>query len=601
MKILDIITPHETLDENAFTDMMARGGKKIRDIANDVGEKADVSWLRTRESNKIADYVDDALTSAGKDLNRSEGLAAAERSLLDIEKNISLQSGSKKNFDTMAEYLANRKIAEEGNNVRLLGDLDVPTLYIRNDAKAGKDITPENAWMKNLATSKDYDDDFNNWLRQSVNARIKIKQEIKDAKPAPPTPKTKEEKAKEKLEKDKLANDQLEQDTRTKELNKKEKEIKNPYPKGILRKTLRFANDVGGSLTRWDALFASAEFSRLVVQYWAQHNAIKEWAESQSNMPGDLAKLFPPVVGGKPQEGGEAGGKQYTYSTEEDRYGLAASYAYDKIWARLILQIKALGVSLFASQGLLYVGGGTAGKASTIRRILNIVTIYKTRLHLGDILAPILRGSSKLGQMMFVDYFISVTNPNTQQENSYTAGIINKLNKIPEYLNSSARIPPVPNFGYDPNIYNAWTSFSILDIWYSDKKIIDSGMYIHTSVALARGVMPINAIADTIGAGFKEVLDWIIAVVPYLKDAVGTDDLDVPTGNPRQSTSADEPPASPASAPANTPAAVQDQGDLSGDTSTKVKPNAPPIGKVDPSIFDVKESLKRRVEKLMRS
>ena len=622
MKILDIITPHETLTEaNPVTDWMARSGKKIRDIANDVGEKADVPWLRTLGSNKIDNYVEKLLKDAGKDLKRSKGLAAAEKELLDIEKNISLLSGSKKNFDDMAEYLADKLIKEQGQVAHLPDSIpiangspslipNVPTYKVRELAKADKNIDPKLKWIKNLEQKKDFDAEFNEWLRKSVNARIKIKQEIDNAPLAPTPPKTKEEKAREKLANDKLANDQLEQDTRKTELTKKDKEIKNPYPKGLLRKTMRFANDVGMSLTRWDALFASAEFSRLVVQYWAQHKAIEVWANAQSDMPGDLAKLFPPVINGKPQVGGEAGGESYTYSTEEDRYGLAAAYAYDKIWARLILQIKALGVSLFLSQGLLYVGGGTAGKASTIRRILNIVTIFKIRLHLGDILAPILRGSSKLGQMMFVDYFISVTNPNTNQENSYTAGIISALNKVPEYVNSSSRIPPVPNFGYDPNIYNAWKDFSILDILYSDKPIkefIDSGLFQHTSSALGRGVIPIDKIADVIAAGAKEVLNWIIAVIPYLNDAVPADDLDIPVGNPKPIT---EPKV--VAEPGGSKA-VQDQGDLANvptagaPASAPVQSNQAPVGVRTPTTnpeldpFIIRESLKRRVERLMRS
>jgi hypothetical protein len=619
MKILDIITPHETLDENAFTDMMARGGKKIRDIANDVGEKADVSWLRTRKSNEIADYVEDSLKRANKDLTPSKALKAAEKELLDLDKTISLEGLTKKRFDDFAEYLATKCKEED----RLLSSQESPILTLQGFIK--NEPNPQ-SWMNSKQLNINlFNNEYQTWLTQSTNARVKIKQEVELAPTAPTTttPKTKEEKAREKLEQDKLANDQLEQDTRKTELTKKDKEIKNPYPKGLLRKTIRFANDVGMSLNRWDALFASAEFSRLVAQYWAQKAAVEEWAGSQSNMPDDLAKLFPPVVGGKSQEGGEAGGKKYTYSTEEDRYALAASYAVDKLWARCILQMKALGVSLFLSQGLLYAGGGTAGKASTIRRILNIVTIYKTRLRLGDILAPILRGSSKLGQMMFVDYFISVTNPNTNAENTYTAGIINALNKVPEYVNSSARIPPVPNFGYDPNIYNAWTSFSILDIWYSDQPIrefIDSGMFTHTSAGLARGVMPIDAIADTIVAGFKIIIDFIIAVIPFLKYLAGKDPLDIPVGKPK-------PAPQPAVAVEPSPNAAADQSSMAGDTSqggttsqdndntsqSNNNNNVPPAKQNKNSSLiltpsdsgyvreSINESLKRRVAQLMKS
>ena len=616
MKILDIITPHETLTEDILTRWFSRA----------LGRSAG-----TTAEQKVSSWVDSAIReleaqAPGHEIKRSRELKRAESALISVmEKNPYPQQEAK--IDSIAQALADYLVEDAG---RAIGDNAIGTLVnlvrlksIKYPSAYGSEaeflsdpfIVTE---LQGLATAAGTRIEMagSKYIRKLAEAKTQVYNEIKNIQPVK-TKKTKEEQAREKLEKDKLANDQKEQDNRSKELNKQEKEIKNPYPKGLIRKTIRFGNDVAKSLTRWDALFASAEFSRLVVQYWAQHKAIEIWANAQSGMPDDLAKLFPPVIDGKPQVGGEAGGKSYTYSTEEDRYGLAAAYAYDKIWARLILQIQALGVSLFLSQGLLYVGGGTAGKASTIRRILNIVSIYKTKLGVGDVLAPILRGSSKLGQMLFVDYFISVTNPNTNRENSYTAGIINALNKVPEYVNSSSRIPPVPNFGYDPNIYNAWKDFSILDIWYSDKPIkefIDSGLFQHTSSALARGVIPIDAIVDVIAAGFNGVVNWILAVIPYLKDAVPADDLDIPVGTPKPITGQRRPQANVAS----DSQAGKEQGELANVPPPDAPASAPVQDRQAPAVVQkpttnpeldpftlkrepVRESLKRRVEKLMRS
>jgi hypothetical protein len=145
---------------------------------------------------------------------------------------------------------------------------------------------------------------------------------------------------------------------------------------------------------------------------------------------------------------------------------------------------------------------------------------------------------------------------------------------------------------------------------YSDKPIkefIDSGLFQHTSSALGRGVIPIDKIADVIAAGAKEVLNWIIAVIPYLNDAVPADDLDIPVGNPKPIT---EPKV--VAEPGGSKA-VQDQGDLANvptpgaPASAPVQSNQAPVGVRTPTTnpeldpFIIRESLKRRVERLMRS
>jgi hypothetical protein len=601
MKILEIIIPHETLDENTIKDLVAKGRR----------------LLKGKNAAEISDDITDLLKRAGKDVERSPELAQAERALADISATVKTDKADRIIFDQMVDALADR-MARTGET----------SLYQNNPISELRKMYPDPAtapdWLSTSGTKfKELNDkEYLNWLTNMAEAKAKVFVEIKKAPPAPPVPKTKEEKAREKLEQDRLANDQTAEKNREKQLEKEKEELKRPYPKGIPRKILRFATDVGKSFSKYDGVFAGAELSRIIVQYWQQLNTIKEWAEAQSGMPSELAKLFPPVVNGKLQVGGEKG--EYKYSTEADRYEEAAKYAVDKLWSRTILQVQALGVSLFASQSLLYVGGGTAGKASTVRRISNHIPIPYTKLGVGDVLAPVLRGSSKLGQMMFVDYFISVTNPDTNEENSYTAGIVNGLNKGFEATGSSKRIPPPPNFGYDPNIYNAYTSFMIVDIFGGDQVIKDlasSGLFQHTAAAVKRGLMPIDAVISVLSAAGKIIVDWIINVVPYLKDAVGKAPSDIPVG--KKSKDAVEPPAS-------APNASADQSSMSGDNSStsssdasqaKVPPvntsNSPAVNNnnIPPSNTNrrllpsdsgyikesINERLKRRVAQLMKS
>jgi len=74
MKILDIITPHDALDEGLKQDaqeLANKAGAKIRNAANDVGERFNIKWLRRAESQGVSDHIDQMLTAAGKDLKRS--------------------------------------------------------------------------------------------------------------------------------------------------------------------------------------------------------------------------------------------------------------------------------------------------------------------------------------------------------------------------------------------------------------------------------------------------------------------------------------------------------------------------------------------------
>jgi hypothetical protein len=490
MKILEIITPDQTLDEGKgiASDIMAKG----KQIANDVGEFTGIRALRNAESTGVSKYIDDALNDAGKELKRSKGLAAAEKELLALEKNISLQSGSKKNFDTMAEYLANRKIAKEGDDVRPLGDLDVPTLYIRNDAKAGLGITPENAWMKNLATSKDYDDDFNNWLRQSVNARIKIKQEIKDAKPAAP---------------DKVK--------KTPEEEVAELELKaRKSAADLLIKQNKAAEE---ALIKWwklnmlDYAFLGPEVIRIGVQNYSRWEGVEEW-EKSGKIPPEVAVYFPKD---KKEGGDNSSNIKFAYSNEEERVAQAASWMKGKIFLQTVSQLGGLGAGLFVGKGLLGLGGGTMGKASWLKNLFTpwiSLTGWLAKKAGAEKLAAGcaataagiqtgLAGMSVAGKFMLADYWASAVT----DQNQWSKPLTTYSNMLPDSVYATLKVPESTDVS--KAFANLWASAAIAQLPNHDGAFVQwvkNGL-IASSVPAQLAYTPLLAAVQAIRRYYPEI------------------------------------------------------------------------------------------------
>jgi hypothetical protein len=398
MKILDIITPHETLDENAFTDLMTKGKSAARDVANTVGEYTGIRALRTRESNNIADYVDEALTKAGKDLNRSEGLAAAERSLLDVEKTISLEGLTKKRFDQFAEYLATECKKED----RLLSSQESPILTLQELIK--KDPKPP-AW----ATSKQlnsnlFNNEYNNWLIANVNARVKIKQEVELAKTAPPAPKTKAEKEADDIASEKLKLQKGELKLAKAKLKRRIREEANAQKKAIGR----------FSLTYLDAAFIGSEFAKVGAQLKGSLNEVNRW-EASGQLPADVAKLFPEVTATSklPVEGGDSNDPK-EYDDNEDRVMQAAIWARAKLWKQWAFQLLSGIVAFGGAQVAKGLGGGLVGASAHLSRFNNLIAWMASKSEKAktttDVIGKILSGMSQTSKYLFVDYFMSAAN-----------------------------------------------------------------------------------------------------------------------------------------------------------------------------------------------
>jgi hypothetical protein len=416
MKILDIIVPHQTLDENAFTDLMARSRQKVKDVANDVGELTGIRALRTPESKKIADYVDNALISAGKDLKRSDGLAAAEKELLALEKNISLEGLSRKRFDEMAEYLATRLAKED----RTLHDLESPIVALQNFIK--NEPNPQ-AWMNSRQIRDNlFNDEYQTWLTKNANARVKVKQEVELAKPAPPKeePKTKAEREEEKIADKDRKNRRKEVDLKEIELDKKikaNKQAENAFAGLFLRNMS-------------DEIFLLGEAGKIGLQYQRSRKFINEW-EASGVLPDDVAKFFPPVPPdlkeGSHVTGGDKGVDERIYVNEKQRVAQAADWARTKLTKQLTYQILGGTGAFIVGHYALKAGGGTFGSARKLAMASKILERMSEKASsITTPLIKVLAGVSMTGKYLFADYFLSAVNGG-QVNSKDAASVIAKL------------------------------------------------------------------------------------------------------------------------------------------------------------------------------
>jgi len=591
MKILDIIIPHETLDENAFTDAMSRGRQKVKDVANTVGEYTGIRALRTRESNKIADYVDDALTSAGKDLNRSEGLAAAERSLLDIEKNISLEGLSKKRFDEMAEYLATKLKAQD----RTLHDLESPIVALQNFIK--NEPNPQ-AWM-NSKQIKDnlFNNEFQDWLTKSTNARIKIKQEVELASSAPPPPKSKEEKEADNLSKEKT---QLEKDRLKLARSRLKRQIE------AEAKAQKIA-DGRFKITYSDGVFMGTELAKIGFQWDGSRNEVNRW-QASGQLPADVAELFPEVTATSelPVEGGDSNDKRYYYDNEE-RVTVAADWARAKLIKQVFFQLLGGTVAFAGAHTLKGLGGGFFGWASHLSRFNKLIAFIGRKSDkakaVTDWISTALKGMSQASKYMFVDYFLSAAN--NEAWNVKDAALqINKV--LPDSVYNDL------NISHTADINKAIASLVVADTYQSVESFVDSAIAKQLKGAFEASYIPPGFIIEPC----EKALRWI-----KLKINPPTVDLETPpipgpipgVGTPVNPKSKAKPVAPPANA-ASAPNASADQSSMSGDNSSTT-PSDASQAKVPPSKTNKKlipsdsgyiqesinERLKRRVAQLMKS
>jgi len=569
MKILDIIIPNETLNED------------WRTTRKDVINKAR-RFFKGKPAVAISDEIDEILTREGKSTKRSSELAQAEKELIAVDKKVKLSGEDRDAFKEVGDALAKHMAASKTYSLNGQNPLSVlRKVYANDPAKAPQWLNTPGAKFKELN-----DAEYQAWLREYAEARTQVLVEIEKTKPVKPI----------------VANDDLVDE--------------------IARQEAWFMSSMK-KLKTYEWLFLGSEAVKILAQWAQQRNTINKWMKAGTGMPAEVAQYFPAIP-----PGGLPAGKEFltsttgdkperNYSNEKQRYQQAGLWAHDKISAQWWLQMLTVGVIGVGTQRFLVATGGTAGKANWINKGWRLFSQLFGGTGNGKV-ATALRGLTKTGQMLFVDYMAAATDPNSSYTETYASKIASLINalpeNLPESLNAKKAWVNMPRAEYTPDINKAVANIVMWDCFGSGEDFLNSSLYNQLKGSQEAGFMLITAAWGIILGLFSLIGDVLIYCLPQVLEAFGEGKSNIPVQNKTRATPADDNSDSTTSVPVNNPTAVQDQGDLAGDTSTKVEPVKPNVPKVNttptsnPELDSftlkresVQESLKRRVEQLMRS
>ena len=633
MKILDIITPHETLTEDNFL---------TKWFARTLGRSAG-----TTAESKVSSWVETAISALeaqtpGHKIKRSEELKRAERALVSVlERNPYPQEAEKIESiaQSLSEYLVGGPGRSIGDNaVKTLvtlvrqGSAQVPSVFaskaeflsdafITSEMRGGLVISGSTTPTE-MAGSK--------YIRELAEARATVYTEIENIQPV----KTRAQKKKEKEEADL---EKIRQDTE--KLNAKNDWQKAKDTADDLT-VAKGKKDVG---TFWQEnkiglIFAGTEAGRITVQFGQQVNNIHQWENGYLDgtpIPPEIAKYFPE----EPDGGVPAGapsiksikvtdrmGKPYYYRTKKQRYEQASWYAWQTISNLYVKQLCSGAVAWWApalTQKTVGSGIGLLGKAKWAH---NIIEFFSKAWANNPKLEKLLGGMSLTSKMLFADFMMTsvVEEQDSSQNLAYwinslvgnitgmplSAGA-NATNAIgwtdftPEELTSAREgLSLLPDYAHSPQLNKALASIMLGS---SIEEMSDGYAKEFLTDALRTYAVPYvvaTQIFLTVGAA---VIDATKYIAPIVLKQLGTTKGKLPdeSGNkPATVTPVTELPP-----PASNTGASTSQDDLSGNqTNTGPVTNTDIIkdpkakttnSELDP--FIIKESLKQRVERLMRS
>jgi len=653
MKILDIITPHETLNENRLTNWFART------FARSAGETAEA---------KVSSWVDNAIrqietANPGHAITRTKELKQAESAMVAVvERNPYPDELAK--IDSLAtslsEYLIStgRSRVEGGNALETLaelvrkGSIPPPSVYgSKAEFLSDPFIITE---LRGLATATGTRIELagSKYIRELAEVRTQVYKEIQNIQPV----KTKAQKKKEKEEA---------------ELAQTNKDAETLKAKNNLQREINTADDLkliqatrdGRSFWkrhRIALVFAGTEAGRITTQMGQQLNNIGTWENGWKDgtpIPPEIARYFPEVPEGGVKEGEPSikarvtdwDGKPYYYRTNQRRYEQAAWYAWHTIMGLWVKQVASGTVAWFApgifgkSVALVGVGGVNlsfrlVGKGKWAH---SIVEYFNKAWANSPILVKLLGGLSLTSRMLFADYMMT----NVVPEQDASQNLAYWINSV---VGEATGVP----LGAAANATNelGWTDFTPEELADARKGLSllpDYQSPIELNKALA--AISIGAEIEQLPEGYvKEFLinalktygvPYIVAsnvivetlkaiieagkyILPLMVKAMGTTKGKLPNNNDTPSVAPSAPASVPVAPPVSDTNAQQDQGALSGDQSTstntspavvkpEVNPQAKPPanarkGKVTPSdngyLPDpINESLKKRVAQLMKS
>ena len=650
MKILEIIIPHETLNENRITNWFARP------FARSAGNTAEA---------RVSSWVDDAIrqveaANPGHTITRTKELKQAESALVAVmERNPYPDELAK--IDSLAtslsEYLIStgRSRVAGDNAIEIIADLvrkgsiPPPSVYgSKAEFLSDPFIITE---LRGLATATGARIELagSKYIRELAEVRTQVYKEIKNIEPV----KTKAQKKKEEKAAELAKTKQDAEELRAK--NKLQKEINTADDLKILQATRD-----GRSFwkrNRIALVFAGTEVGRISVQTGQQINNIETWKygwKDNTPIPPEIAKFFPIV----PKDGVKEGepsikalvtdwdGKPYYYRTKKQRYEKAAWYAWHTITGLWVKQAASGTVAWFApgifgkSVKLVGVGGVTftANLVGKGKWAHSVVEYFNKAWANSPILVKWLGGLSLTSRMLFADYMMTnvVPEQDASQNLAYWINsVVGEATGIPsgaaaktsnelgwteftpeELADARKGLSLLPDYQNPIELNKALAAISIgADIEELPEGYVKEFLLNGLKTYGVPYIVATNAIIETIKA-FVEAAAYI---APLMVKAMGTTKGKLPNNN-------DTPVAPPAALPVAPPPsdanAQQDQGALSGDQSTttdttppavakpEAKPSADartsPSSKIKPSdngYLDesINESLKRRVAQLMKS
>jgi len=579
MKILEIITPDETLNE----DWKTTGKDLIKKTRR---------FFKGKPAVAISDEIDEILTREGKSTKRSPELAQAEKDLIAVDAKVKLSGDDRDAFKEVGDALAVYLEASKTYSLHGANPLTVlRKVYANDPSKAPPWLNTTGAKFIELN-----DESYQALLREYAEAKTQVLVKIKATKTVKPPV------------------------TQTDEI-----------VDAIAKQEAWFLSSMS-RLKAYEGVFLGSEALKIFAQWAQQRNTIIRWMKAGTGMPPEVAQYFPAI----PPDGLPAGKEFLTsttgdkpeskYTNEQQRYKEAGLWALDKIGSQFWLQVITVGVVGAGTQKFLVSTGGVGGKANMLNKGWRLFS----KLFGGagnDTVSTILRGSTKAGQMLFVDYMAAATDPNSSYTESYASKIATLINalpaNLPESLNAKKAWVDMPRAEYNPNINKAVANLIMWDCFGSTEDFLKSNLYNQLKGAEESGFMIITAAWGVIIGLGKLIVDVLTYCFPQVIEAFGEGKSNIPVQNNTKPPSTEVEPAAPKTGDANS---SHDQGVLSGDQNTstntspavvkpevnpQAKPEAKPPanarkGKVTPSdngYLDesINESLKKRVAQLMKS
>jgi len=572
MKILDIITPDQTLDEGKVLDAL-KGVFNKR-----VSEPLGIFFGKRPPKKIVAEWVDGLLagSESGQQFSRNSEIKAAESKLVSILENSPFpDKADAKKIEYMADSLVDwmfktgKTALPEGNALKTLYTLveqdaaSVPKGYGSKAEFLADEFVTKELGSRVIVPGDDRfltDGNVGKYVRELSDAKVNVVWEAdKIVNPKPSGF-------------DKLV-------AKIAEVLKQNAFFKSQF------NPLRLAN-----ITRGFTLF---ELNKILHPFAEQIKLANQWHESKKDMPPSVAERFPPAPGTSISTI-----PTYTYSTEKERYDMAYNWTVYHLAFGTVGQLFAWGTANWASKALL-MKAGTMGKWTWTKVVFNNIEILQRNPHVDQVLKAYMATMSQYSRLLFVDYLTNASNGDPRSDS---------LGKQLQRLAFDERQPirEYPKIQNLPESFALMTADNIFDLHapqnqYMLDALKESGV-IFTAHYVAIRELAIWAV-ETATPPVMKMIDKLIdpakeQVIPQYttspldkKDQKKDGKLTKQTDTDQTDLSGEKkdtgvvPAAPAASAPAaSAPAA-----------------SAPAKGKIDPSIFDVKESLKKRVEKLMRS